>query len=80
VKADKEEFKREFDNAIQESGSDFPRVIVELKTGERLVATRYRIADFGAIVFVKLEAEGSDSKKYVSKVLINSIASIYTYD
>jgi len=75
-----EEFEREFDNAIQESRSDFPRVTVELKTGERLVATRYRIADFGAIVFVKLETEGPDSKKYVSRVLMDSIASIYTYD
>jgi len=74
----KEEFKKKFDEAIRQRGLvDIPGAMVELKTGERVVATDYSISDHGAIVFVDLKYEGLGSENYELHVLLRSVANVY---
>jgi hypothetical protein len=74
----KEEFKKRFDDAISKSwNTEIPAATVELKTGERIVATNYSISDHGAIVFIDLKYEGLGAENYECHILLRDVADIY---
>jgi len=73
----KEQFKKKFDRVIQKSHSEIPKAVVELKNGERIVATNYSILDYGDVVFINLKYEGLGAENYHYPVLLEEVAYIY---
>ena len=74
----KEEFKRKFDRMVRQNwNAEIPAATVELKTGERIVATNYSISDHGAIVFIDLKYEGPNVENYECHILLRDVADIY---